>query len=346
MYATAMWPYPRRQASTQEDSHDHVIEGPSSPEPNPLDDVPMTVAVSAHVIEDVAIDDLHPDPANPRRISDDELDTLTRSLRQRGFVQPVLARRVDRIVIGGHQRQVAARRLGMTSVPVIWLDISIEQARLLNLALNRISGSWDEQLLARLLLDLQATDEADLRLSGHGEDELKDLLRSLDALEKALYWQRRAVDAEARLAVGRTTGRGRIGSRGRRVALRTAVADLATPVAAAGVVRIEAERRWLDGHLALFAQTKGGWDQMLTAVERLAGFDLLAVGGLISRLPSPDARHPGLDIHAMGTETLARVSASASRYRDQVRLAALDILDDPQGTSAVVARLVQARGET
>lgn len=40
----------------------------------------------------VPIDDLHPDPANPRKIGDAELDALTRSLREFGFVQPVLAR--------------------------------------------------------------------------------------------------------------------------------------------------------------------------------------------------------------------------------------------------------------
>jgi ParB/RepB/Spo0J family partition protein len=95
-------------------------------------------------VEQIPIDDLRPDPANPRRISDDELNALERSLRQFGFVQPVLARRKDRTVIGGHQRLVAARRIGLTTVPVIWLDVSVEQARLLGLALNKISGSWDD----------------------------------------------------------------------------------------------------------------------------------------------------------------------------------------------------------
>jgi DNA modification methylase len=145
----------------------------------------MTEAVSAHHVEQVAIDDLRPDPANPRRISDDELDALTRAIRQWGMVQPLVARREDHIVIGGHQRLVAAIRLGMTTVPVIYLDISVEQAKLLNVALNGIHGSWDDQLLARLLADLQATTELDLTLSGFDEDELKDLLRSLDASEKA-----------------------------------------------------------------------------------------------------------------------------------------------------------------
>jgi DNA modification methylase len=140
---------------------------------------------STFTIEQVSIDALHPDPANPRRIDEHELEALTRSLRTWGFVQPVLARREDCTVIGGHQRLVAALRLGMTDVPVIWLDLSVEQARLLNLALNRISGTWDEQLLARLVTDLDAVPDVDLSLSGFGEDELKNLLRSIETREKA-----------------------------------------------------------------------------------------------------------------------------------------------------------------
>jgi ParB-like chromosome segregation protein Spo0J len=135
-------------------------------------------------VEQVPIDLLRPDPANPRRIGEEELDSLERSIREFGFVQPVLARREDGTVIGGHQRLLAARRLGLTTVPVIWLDLSVEQSRLLNLALNKISGSWDDALLARLLADLGATPDLDLTLSGFDEDEIKDLLRSLEVREK------------------------------------------------------------------------------------------------------------------------------------------------------------------
>ena len=144
----------------------------------------MTTKTVPMTIEEVAIDQLRPDPANPRRISEEELDSLERSIRQFGFVQPVLARREERVVIGGHQRLIDARRLGLTTVPVIWLDISVKQARLLNLALNKISGSWDDALLARLLADLQTNPEIDLSLSGFGEDEIADLLRSLETREK------------------------------------------------------------------------------------------------------------------------------------------------------------------
>jgi len=135
-------------------------------------------------IEQIDIDDLRPDPANPRRISDQELEALTRSIREFGFVDPVIARTEDKIVIGGHQRLVAARRLGYKVIPVVFVDLSKEQAHLLNIALNKISGSFDDELLARLLSELSATPDVDLTLTGYGEDELEKLLKSLDARDK------------------------------------------------------------------------------------------------------------------------------------------------------------------
>ena len=136
------------------------------------------------VVEQVPIDLLRPDPANPRRIGDAELDALERSIREFGFVSPVLVRRADGTVIAGHQRLVAARRLGLQTVPVSWLDLSLEEARLLGLALNRIGGSWDEALLARLLAELGAAGNVDLSRSGFGDDEVRDLLRGLEVREK------------------------------------------------------------------------------------------------------------------------------------------------------------------
>ena len=127
----------------------------------------------------VPIDDLRPDPANPRRISDEELDALTRSIREFGFVDPVIARREDSIVIGGHQRLVAARKLGLKTIPTIYVDFSEDQAHLLNLALNKISGAWDEDLLARLLSDLSDKAELDLSLTGFSDEELKKSLKRL-----------------------------------------------------------------------------------------------------------------------------------------------------------------------
>ncbi len=135
-------------------------------------------------IEQVPIGDLRPDPANPRRISDQEMEALTRSIREFGLVDPIIARREDRTVIGGHQRLLAARRLGYKTVPVVFAELSLDQARLLNIALHKISGSFDQELLARLLSELNNVPDVDITLSGFGEDEPKDLLNSLKAREK------------------------------------------------------------------------------------------------------------------------------------------------------------------
>jgi DNA modification methylase len=132
----------------------------------------------------VPIDDLRPDAANPRKISDAELDALTRSLREFGFVQPVLARQGTGLVIGGHQRLTAARRIGLKTVPVTYLDISDEQAHLLNLALNKISGDWDTDLLGQLLKDLSIVPDLDLSLSGFEPVEIDQLLKHLDSKDK------------------------------------------------------------------------------------------------------------------------------------------------------------------
>jgi DNA modification methylase len=154
-------------------------------------------------IEHVDIESLRPDAANPRKISDAELEALTRSLREWGFVQPVLVRRADNIVIGGHQRLLAARRLGLKTVPVLFLDLTGEQSRLLNVALNQINGDWDEELLARMLADLQPV--ADLTLSGFTEDELDKLLKSLDVREKREKAE--SFDVEAALEAARAATR-------------------------------------------------------------------------------------------------------------------------------------------
>ena len=69
-------------------------------------------------------------------------------------------------------------------MPVVFVDLTLEQSRVLNLALNKISGSWDEELLDRLLKDLNQAPDVDLSLSGFEDDELKMLLKKLDARDK------------------------------------------------------------------------------------------------------------------------------------------------------------------
>lgn len=137
-----------------------------------------------HEVVEVAIDELRPDPANPRRIAPTQLEALTRAIKEYGFLQPVIARLEDKTVIGGHQRLTAARKLGLTTVPVVFVDLSVEQARLLNLSLNKIGGEFDQELLGRLLADLDAVPDIDLSLAGFNDEELKKLLKNLEARDK------------------------------------------------------------------------------------------------------------------------------------------------------------------
>lgn len=76
------------------------------------------------VVEELPIDQLVPDAANPRRMSDAMLEALDASVGEWGIVQPILARRSDGVVIGGHQRLRAARVRGYKTAPVIYLDIT------------------------------------------------------------------------------------------------------------------------------------------------------------------------------------------------------------------------------
>jgi len=154
----------------------------------------------ALAIRTVGIDDLTPDPANPRRIPDAELEALTRSIREFGLVDPIIARAKDKTVIGGHQRLLAARRLGLKEVPVIFLDLSKEKAQLLNVALNKISGDFDQELLARLLADLAQTPDLDLTLSGFEEKEIGQLLKGLEARDKRDRSETLDLDAALRSA--------------------------------------------------------------------------------------------------------------------------------------------------
>jgi DNA modification methylase len=66
-------------------------------------------------------------------------------------------------------------------VPVVYLDISEEKAKLLNLALNKIQGDWDEQKLAELLRELDALPDLDLSVTGFDDEEIRACLAAVEA---------------------------------------------------------------------------------------------------------------------------------------------------------------------
>jgi DNA modification methylase len=136
-------------------------------------------------IEQVSIDDVKIDDANPRNMPAGEMEALVRSIGDFGMVDPLIVRREDRIIIHGNQRAVAARKKGYDTVPVIWLDIDRDRAHLLGVAMNKISGTFDQDLLATLLTDINtALPAVDLTVTGFMEEDVNRLLRSVQAREK------------------------------------------------------------------------------------------------------------------------------------------------------------------
>src|SRR3990167_8460442 len=97
-------------------------------------------------IIEVKISELKENPKNPRHITKVEMKKLQKSIQEFGFVDPVIVNKhPDRynIIVGGHQRVIAAKRLGYTTVPVTYVDMPEDREHLLNVALNKIGGDWD-----------------------------------------------------------------------------------------------------------------------------------------------------------------------------------------------------------
>src|SRR4051794_2055920 len=102
------------------------------------------------------IEQLKPDPANPRLHSRKQIRQIADSIKTFGFNVPVLIDRDDG-VIAGHGRLLACRELGWSEVPALCLDhLTSAQARAFMIADNRLTeiASWDDRLLAEQLRDL------------------------------------------------------------------------------------------------------------------------------------------------------------------------------------------------
>ncbi len=122
---------------------------------------------------DIKIDDLKFADYNPRKISPKEMTKLKHSLQEFGFVQPVIVNKINNVIVGGHQRVKVAREIGMTTVPCIYVELEQEKEKQLNIALNKISGSWDEVALKDLLEELQQSGQ--MAVTGFDAKELERL---------------------------------------------------------------------------------------------------------------------------------------------------------------------------
>lgn len=121
-----------------------------------------------------AADLISPD-YNPRQITKEELTKLKNSISTFGYVEPIVVNDVNNHILGGNQRFHALKELGYSEIECNIVHIpNPNDEKALNLALNKISGDWDNEKLKIILEDLKL-DEYEIELTGFDDIELQEL---------------------------------------------------------------------------------------------------------------------------------------------------------------------------
>lgn len=141
---------------------------------------PSTAKIGKRRIEIVYVplSALHPAPYNPRKMSDEARAKLRRGLEEFGIVDPLIVRRSDNLVVGGHQRLTEAIALGIDEGPVVYLDqLNDEEAATLNVLLNNpdAQGEWDMPKLSEVLSTIDAHG-FDATLTGFSEERIAEIV--------------------------------------------------------------------------------------------------------------------------------------------------------------------------
>ena len=133
--------------------------------------------------EHTPIDVLVPYEHNPRIITQAAVDAVARSIAAYDFNEPIIADE-NGVILAGHNRLRAAKQLGLTEVPVLWLDdIDAQKARAYRIADNRTAefAQWDRNLLDSELKVLLA-DGADMDALGVEQWELDRLTQGVEEI--------------------------------------------------------------------------------------------------------------------------------------------------------------------
>ena len=128
----------------------------------------------------IKIADLMPASYNPRKAlkpGDKEYEKIKRSIEEFGYCEPVIVNS-DMTIIGGHQRVTVLKDLGYSEIDCIVIDIDKTKERALNIALNKITGEWNKELLADLIAELQDSD-FDVTFTGFDPPEIEQLMNSV-----------------------------------------------------------------------------------------------------------------------------------------------------------------------
>jgi hypothetical protein len=127
--------------------------------------------------------DLTLDSRNPRQHSQRQINQIADSIREFGFIAPIVIDHSSQVVIG-HARVLAAKKLDMPQIPVIEIrHLSKAQLKALRIADNKLAlnAHWDERLLGESFLELKELDiEFDLAVTGFSLPEIDLALQSFD----------------------------------------------------------------------------------------------------------------------------------------------------------------------
>ena len=131
--------------------------------------------------------DLHPAEYNPRVLltpDDPEYIEIKNSINEFGYADPIVVN-YDGTIIKGHQRRNVMMDLGMEEADVIVLDIRDKtKEKALNVALNKITGKWDNSILKDLLAELDL-EGYDFTVTGFQRQDLEDLIQLTDVPPEA-----------------------------------------------------------------------------------------------------------------------------------------------------------------
>jgi len=191
----------------------------------------------------------------------------------------------------------------------------------------------DAVFLVELVLKLNVAAEDTIRIAG---------LRYA-----SLFWEMRAIGAEAQLETAALGRRTRGGHASPWATWRAAVASLVGDLYAAEGARVHLERRYVEGTLTLFPDLAAGWLRRREAVERLAGLgDVVPL--TTARVEGArhhrglSSRRPEIDLRRLRAAALDRAPEEASSLVAAARSAALDALGDTDGASTIAERRLRA----
>ena len=126
-------------------------------------------------IEKANINDLISPDWNPRQITEEELQKLETSLNEFGYIEPIIVNDVNNHIVGGNQRCKALKQLGYEEVDVVYVHIEdLAKEKACNVALNKISGDWDNDKLKIVLEEIELS-PIDVSLTGFDEIELTEM---------------------------------------------------------------------------------------------------------------------------------------------------------------------------